>query len=184
MQAADLSSTYFQLFGLPAAYDLDGETLAQRYRELQRAVHPDRFVNAQDAERRLSVQLAARINEGFRTLKDPLARARYLLEIAGIELDDRDMQLDGAFLMEQMELRERMDEARAAADAGQRLTALSRDIDARQQALLGELAALFRDSDRDALLQARTLTRKLQFFRRLVEELADVEEESNHQEIY
>jgi len=179
MQAADLSTTYFELFGLPASYAVDGEVLAQRYRELQRAVHPDRFANAQDAERRLSVQLASRINEGFRTLKDPLARARYLLEIAGVEMNDRDTQLDGAFLMDQMELRERLDDAKAAKDSGQRLSALSRDIGEREQALLGELADLFQTPTQEALLQARTLTRKLQFFRRLAEELDELEAESD-----
>lgn len=175
MQAADLTSSYFELFGLPATYEVNGETLAHRYRELQRAVHPDRFANAQDAERRLSVQLAARINEGFRTLKDPLARARYLLEIGGIELDDRDTQLDGAFLMDQMELRERLDEAKSAADADQRLLVLSQDISTRERALIDELEKLFQTPGRDALLQARTVTRKLQFFRRLADELADLE---------
>lgn len=180
MKTADLSTTYFELFGLPASYEVDREALAQRYRELQRAVHPDRFANAQDAERRLSVQLAARINEGFRTLKDPLARARYLLEIKGVAMDDSNTQLDGAFLMDQMELRERMDEAKAAADAGQRLHALGRDVGERERALLGELADLLQTPDQDALLGARTVTRKLQFFRRLADELGELEEELNH----
>jgi molecular chaperone HscB len=179
MQAADLSTTFFELFGLPASYDVNGETLAQRYRELQRAVHPDRFANAQDAERRLSVQLAARINEGFRTLKDPLDRARYLLEIAGVEMDERGTQLDGAFLMDQMELRERLDETRAAQDSAQRLSELRRDVTVREQALIGELARVFQTPTQEALLQARTLTRKLQFFRRLAEELDELEAESD-----
>ena len=180
MKTADLSTTYFELFGLPASFEVDREALAQRYRELQRAVHPDRFANAQDVERRLSVQLAARINEGFRTLKDPLARARYLLEIVGVAMDDQDTQLDGAFLMDQMELRERLEEAKVAADARQRLHALGRDMDEREQALLGELAALLQAPDQDALLRARTVTRKLQFFRRLADERAELEDELDH----
>ena len=90
MQSVDLSSSYFVLFGLPVSFDVDRKTLAERYRELQRTVHPDRFANAADSERRLSVQMAARVNEGFQTLKDPLARGRYMLELQGVERRYRD----------------------------------------------------------------------------------------------
>ena len=82
--AADHSTTHFERFGLPQSFDVDRELLDTRYRESQRAVHPDRFVNATDQERRLSMQRATDINEGYQTLKDPLKRGRYLLE-----LDDR-----------------------------------------------------------------------------------------------
>ncbi|HKJ76321.1 MAG TPA: Fe-S protein assembly co-chaperone HscB, partial [Gammaproteobacteria bacterium] len=74
---ADFSQNYFELFGLPEGFEVDSETLSLRYRDLQRALHPDRFAGASDRERRLSVQQTARVNEAYRTLKDPLARARY-----------------------------------------------------------------------------------------------------------
>jgi molecular chaperone HscA len=102
----DLSHNHFELFGLKAGFEVDGETLALRYRDLQKETHPDRFANASEQERRLSVQLAAQINEAFRVLKSPLARARYLLELKGVVIDDTDTRMDPAFLMEQMELRE------------------------------------------------------------------------------
>ena len=76
---ADLSKDYFELFGLPVAFDIDSNDLAVRYRQLQRQFHPDRFASAPAAERRLSVQMTAQINAAFQTLKDPVARARYLL---------------------------------------------------------------------------------------------------------
>jgi molecular chaperone HscB len=177
MQAADLSSTYYELFRLPVSYSVDTEVLAQRYRELQRAVHPDKFASAQDAERRLSVQLASRINEGFRVLKDPLSRARYLLELRGVEINDQDTALDGAFLMDQMELRERMDEAKDAADPLHQLQQLGQDIAAREQALIAELTAQFQADDEAALLRARDTMRKLQFFRRLEQEVTNLEDE-------
>ena len=104
MQAANLSDDFFVLFDLPVSFDVDLGALAERYREAQRAVHPDKFANASEAERRLSVQMAARVNEAHRVLKDPLARGRYLLELRGVDLDDMDTRFDGAFLMEQMEL--------------------------------------------------------------------------------
>jgi len=99
MQAADLSSSFFVLFDLPVSFEVDLEVLSARYREAQRASHPDKFANASGAERRLSVQVATRINEAYRALKDPLSRGRYLLELKGVALDDTDTAFDGAFLM-------------------------------------------------------------------------------------
>ncbi len=177
MQTADLSSHFFDLFGLPVSFDVDTETLATRYRELQRIAHPDRFANAPDAERRLSVQMAAHINEGFRTLKDPLARARYLLELKGIALDDADAALDGAFLMEQIELREAMADVRDSADPHQALQKVAQDIAGRKWEIIGSMASLLQQEDDVALRQARDETRKLQFFYRLEEELDVLDEE-------
>ena len=177
MQADDLTSNYFELFSLPVSFEVDKAALAARFRELQRAVHPDRFANASDAERRLSMQLATRVNEGFRTLKDPLARARYLLELNGVELNDTDTRLDGAFLMQQMELRERMDAVRGADDAELRLQRLSDDIRSLERQLVEELGRLFADGSAAALQQARDASRKLQFFHRLGEELEQLDDE-------
>ena len=177
MQSSDLTSDYFALFGLPVSFDIDRAALSERYRELQRTVHPDRFANASDAERRLSMQLATRVNEGFRTLKDPLARARYLLELKGVDLDDTDTSLDGGFLMQQMELRERMEAVKGAADAERRLQALHGDIGKQERELIAELSRLFADGSAEALQQARNASRKLQFFHRLGEELAQLDDE-------
>ena len=102
MQAADLSSSFFALFDLPVSFDVDLDELSARFREAQRAVHPDKFASASEAERRLSVQLATRLNEAYRTLKDPLLRGRYLLEQRGVDLDDQDTAFDNGFLMAQM----------------------------------------------------------------------------------
>ncbi len=177
MQSGDLTSNYFELFSLPVSFVVDTKALSERYRDLQRAVHPDKFANASDAERRLSMQLATRVNEGFRTLKDPLARARYLLELNGVELNDTDTRLDGAFLMQQMELRERMDAVKGAADAEQRLHSLSNDIRTLEHQLVDALAALFEDGSEEALQEARNVSRKLQFFHRLDEELERLDDE-------
>ncbi|NOX77229.1 MAG: Fe-S protein assembly co-chaperone HscB [Gammaproteobacteria bacterium] len=174
---ADLSSHFFHLFDLPVSFDVDAETLAARYRELQQIAHPDKFVGGTDAERRISVQMAARINEGFRTLKDPLARGRYLLELKGISLDDADTVLDGTFLMEQIELRESMGDVRDSADPHQALQQVSQDIAARKRQITDNMAHLLREDDLASLQQARDETRKLQFFRRLEEELDVLDEE-------
>jgi len=84
----DSGRNHFELFGLPVAFEVDMTRLAETYRELQRALHPDRFANASDRERRLSVQQAARVNEAYQILRSPLRRARYLLELRGVEFDE------------------------------------------------------------------------------------------------
>ncbi|MGD8936145.1 MAG: Fe-S protein assembly co-chaperone HscB, partial [Thiogranum sp.] len=102
-----LTQNYFQLFSLPERYRLERAELDARYRDLQRRVHPDRFASAGDQERRASMQQAAQINEAFETLKDPLRRGRYLLELRGVPVEERQgSHHDPEFLMQQIELRE------------------------------------------------------------------------------
>lgn len=177
MQAADLSSNFFGLFDLPVSFEVDLTLLSTRYREAQRAAHPDKFANASEADRRLSVQLAARINEAYRVLKDPLSRGRYLLELQGVDLNDADTAFDGEFLMEQMELRERLADVKSSADPARQLHAIADDIASSAKALVGELAMFLSDSNAESLQQARDVTRKLQFFQRLNEEVEALEDE-------
>jgi molecular chaperone HscB len=113
----DQSRNHFQLFGLPETFAQNPEVLAERYHALRQRVHPDLFATAGERERRLSLQASTLVNEAYQTLKDPLARARYLLLLkTGTEGDDQETTQDMAFLMEQMELREALADARAASD--------------------------------------------------------------------
>ena len=176
MQSANLSNSFFSLFDLPVSFDIDSKVLTKRYRTLQRTVHPDRFANAAESERRLSVQLAARINEGFQTLKDPLARGRYLLELRGIELDELDTAFDGTFLMEQIELRERMGDVKESENPQQQLLSISDDISAKVKTIIEGLAENFLVNEPSSLEKAKELIRKFQFFRRLEEEVDAIEE--------
>lgn len=177
MQVADLSSSFFALFNLPVSFDVDLKDLSVRFREAQRAAHPDKFANAPEAERRLSVQMATRINEAYQVLKDPLSRGRYLLELQGVDLNDADTAFDGAFLMEQMELRERLEVVKGSAEAGQKLPAIANDINEHSRELIAQMASLLNEPDENTLQQAREITRKLQFFRRLNEEVQSLEDE-------
>lgn len=113
----DPSQNYFQLFGLPTSFALDTERLAERYRRLRQTVHPDLFATAGEREKRLALQASTLVNEAYQTLRDPLARARYLLQVRGAGAgDDQETTQDRAFLMEQMELREALAAARQAAE--------------------------------------------------------------------
>ena len=105
---------HFDLFHLPARFALDMGALDAAYRDVQGQVHPDRFVGATDAEKRVAMQWATRANEAYQTLKNPQKRARYLCEQNGVDLQTESntaMPMD--FLMQQMEWREALGEARA-----------------------------------------------------------------------
>lgn len=170
----DLTQDYFALFGLPAGYELDREALETRFRELQRAVHPDRYASAGDQERRLAMQKAAQVNEAYRVLRDPLARARYLLELRGHAFDDeRSTQQDPEFLMEQMELREALGEVREQGDPLAALEGLMRRIRARLDELDAELGAVLAEA-RDTAA-AVELVQRMQFFRKLEQEAEALE---------
>ena len=174
--AVKLSTTHFDRFGLPQAFEVDLELLDRNYRELQRSVHPDRFVNASDRERRLSMQQATLINEGYQVLKDPLQRGRYLLQLDGREFDDeRNTTSDTAFLMEQMELREALADVRGSEDSFQALGQIMDRIAADIDRLVGELQEQFSKADADSLDGAADSLTKMQFFRRLQEEAGEIE---------
>jgi len=111
----DIHQSHFALFGLPARYAIDPEQLSRNYRQLQSEVHPDRFAAATPAERMRSMQWATHINEAYQTLKSPVARARYLLHLQGVDTqEDTNTAMPMDFLMQQMEWREAIEEARAA----------------------------------------------------------------------
>lgn len=176
-----LGKNHFELFELQPGFEVEQETLALRYRELQRAVHPDRFANASEQEKRLSVQQAAQINEAVQVLKSPLLRARYLLELNGMPLDDTDTTMEPGFLMEQMELREALAEVNGKDDPFDALNRVRDDIEGRERMLIQSLQQAFADGSREALESAREMVRKMQFMQRLLAEVDDLEENLVHQ---
>jgi molecular chaperone HscB len=108
---------HFELFHLPQQFAVDKEALDSAYRDVQGRVHPDRFVNATDAEKRVAMQWATRANEAYQTLKNPQKRAQYLCELNGVDLQtESNTAMPAAFLMQQMEWREELDDARSGKD--------------------------------------------------------------------
>ena len=113
-----LTSNHFELFGLEPVFALNADSLDSAYRDIQAKVHPDRFAHAGDAERRASLQWTTRVNEAYRTLKDPLQRARHLLELRGVDVAfETNTAMPADFLVQQMALRESLEEAVEAKDA-------------------------------------------------------------------
>jgi molecular chaperone HscB len=104
---------HFELFQMPVKFEIDAQQLDAAYREVQSRVHPDKFVTATDAEKRVAMQWATRANEAYQTLKNPLKRAMYLCEMNGVDLaTESNTNMPTAFLMQQIEWREALDEAR------------------------------------------------------------------------
>jgi len=164
-----LSQDHFTLLGLPERYAVDAALLETRYRELQSRVHPDRFAAGSEAERRVAMQWAARANEAYRTLRDPVGRARYLLALKGFDTgEETNTAMPADFLMQQMEWREAVAAASRTHDAPA-LGVLRTDIDRARGDMLQMLA---RAIDQDANFDAGcSLVRKLRFLEKLGEEI-------------
>ena len=172
----DLKQNYFELFGLAEAFEVDKEALGARYRELQAETHPDRFASASDQEKRIAQQRASLVNDAFDTLKSPLLRSRYLLELRGAPVDDR-RQLPPTFLIEQMELREGLDAARRADDPMETVEAVLDEVRRAVKGMSGEIATAFEEGGAEALERAAETTLKMQFFLKLEEDALKLEEE-------
>jgi molecular chaperone HscB len=164
----DFSQNHFELFGLPLRYRIDAGALERAYRSLQTRVHPDRHAAGSDAEKRLALQASARVNEAYRELRDPVARATHLLQLRGVETDaETDNRLPTDFLTRQLERREAADEARDAHDDA----ALARIVrEVRDDASATELHVA-RALDEDDLEGARSAVRQLRFLAKLAEDL-------------
>jgi molecular chaperone HscB len=127
----------FSLLGLPKRFALDRAALDERWRALQAEVHPDRFVAEGVAAQRVAMQWAARLNEACARLKDPLRRAAYLCELAGQAVDPGSRTaLPGAFLVQQLEWREQLEDA---AEAGE-IEVLADTVAGEEKRLLAEVA--------------------------------------------
>jgi len=147
---------YFALFGLARAFRLDLQALASAYRGLLDRCHPDRFARASDAERRRALENATYVNHAYVTLRRPLERARYLLELEGVDcLSDRFAAEPPEFLVEQMQWREAIEAARNNGDCAG-LREIGRRLDEKCAALESELVRLL-DEDRDFNRAAKQL---------------------------
>ena len=171
----DFNRNHFELFGLEPGFAIEARALEQAYRNIQSEVHPDRFAHAGEAEKRLSMQWTTRVNEAYQTLRRPFERANYLLELQGIHaMDPGNTQMPPDFLMQQMEWREALAEAKAARSIDG-LDGLGRDVRARCAALLAELGALL--DERHDYVQAAGVLRKYRFMEKLLTEIDAAYEE-------
>ena len=167
----DFSSDHFSLFNLPPSFRVDTSVLDQRYREAQARVHPDKYVQSGDTERRLSLQWATRVNEAYQMLKKPLSRAQYLLKIRNHPIDaENNLAMPSDFLMEQMEWREAVFEARTAREQDE-LERLHSRVKQGMTARYEELGALL--DDQQDYEKAVDRVRRLMFLEKLLFDIDD-----------
>lgn len=165
----DHMQNHFELFRLPVQYAVDTAALDRAYHDVQNQAHPDRFASASGAEKRVAMQWATRANEAYQTLKNPFRRAAYLCELHGVDLEmESNTAMPPAFLMQQMEWREALEEARATQDVAA-LVDLERDLHARRKE---ELAAVEATLDAGDYAKAAGQVRKLMFMEKFGEEIA------------
>ncbi|MGI9276933.1 MAG: Fe-S protein assembly co-chaperone HscB [Endozoicomonas sp.] len=174
----EITKNFFELFQIPVACHVDSALLAGKYRELQKAVHPDRFAGESERQQRLSIQYAAYVNEGYETLKSPLKRSLYLLKMAGNPVNlESNTVMDPGFLMEQMELRESMSELRDSKDPEEELERLIESVDKGIDGLHQQFERHWQAGDEAGLDAAEALVRKMQFMVKLAAELEQLESE-------
>jgi molecular chaperone HscB len=160
---------HFELFGLQPAFSVDQQALERSYREIQSRVHPDRFAHAGDAERRASLQWTTRVNEAYRSLKNPVQRASHILALHGVDVAfETNTAMPAAFLGQQMELREALENAIQRKDM-KSLDALQKSL-ARDMQVLEKRLAQAIDADQD-YQAASGLVRELQFLEKLEAEI-------------
>ena len=169
---------YFQLFGLPAKFDLDLTELGSRYLKLQKQFHPDQHSAGSERDRLLAVQQTANINDAYHSLKQPLLRAEHLLALRGLKISNEQRSFtDPMFLMQQMELREQLAEIEQSDDPDAVIDAIERELQQQKKLLLQQLAkALDAESAEQDHLAADHI-RKLKFFFKLQQELEQLEQQ-------
>ncbi|HEX2572263.1 MAG TPA: Fe-S protein assembly co-chaperone HscB [Polyangia bacterium] len=173
-------STHFDILGLPRRYHLRPEEIEDRYHAAAREHHPDRHMRS-DAQKRVSSALfTAQLTEAYRTLKDPVRRAEYLLKLEGIVLSDERSghKVDPTFLHEILELREGLMEARMEGDEA-RIAALGSDVRERQARAMSDVDRGFARYDTGETTVLRELADALvalRYYRRFLDELEAHEE--------
>ncbi|EMD81110.1 chaperone protein HscB [Vibrio diabolicus E0666] len=165
---------HFELFGLPSQFKLDGSLLSSQFRELQKRFHPDNFATGSERDRLMAVQKAAQINDAYQVLKNPISRAEYILAEQGVESrgEQQTMQ-DPMFLMEQMELREELEEIADSTDPESALF----DFDSKVSKMYKQhLASVEQELDDGLWAEAADRVRKLKFIAKLKNEIELVED--------
>lgn len=190
IQPADPRATHFEVLGVRAAFDVDLAALERRYKELSRQWHPDRFTRADAEDRRAALGRSVQLNQAWKTLRDPVTRAEYLLSLGGVEVGSEEgtqrriadgskqkLPVPQELLMEVMELREALLEAHTAGDAG-RVAALAADVIGRKQAAMAAVAGALRASPAELEAAARQLV-AVRYYDRFLEEVEAKDDEES-----
>lgn len=173
-----LTDNYFQLFDLPEQYSLDDNALRATYRDLQRKTHPDKFASASQPEQLLAVQYAATVNDAYDVLASSLKRAIYMLKLKGFEIDpQQSAAMDPMFLMQQMELREELENVSHAGDPEAALEKISEQLEKDLEDLEKGFTAQIEVLDEPNAVAAQDTVKKMQFVVKVQSEVEHLEHE-------
>jgi molecular chaperone HscB len=152
----DATPTYFTIFSLPPHLVIDTPALEKSFYALSRKLHPDRFAAKPPAEQAAALAESSRLNDAYRTLKDPIARTEYLLKLEGVELEEQSKAATEAarttgiakkqivppdLLEEAFELNMQLEEMRMAKKMGEDDPQLRKDLLAAKSTFDGKMAA-------------------------------------------
>jgi molecular chaperone HscB len=166
----------FETMGVDPRFDLDLDKLAERHRDLSRALHPDRYAGVPAAERRMALGRAIEVNDAYRVLKDPVRRAEALLRRAGVSVGETaEPKPSQALLMDMMERREELADARRAKDL-QAVNKLAMVVRDRERDVLSSLGQTL-GADGSAVTQALPFLGELRYLRRFLDEVSAIEED-------
>lgn len=165
-------SNYFEYFKFTPSFDVDLKALHEMQVSLQAEYHPDRYVSGTDQQKRISVQQASLINEAYETLKDPVKRAHYLLQLVGMDKDDNQTTSDTSFLMEQISFREAMSECKTDANPLDCIDGLSAKLNARFADFSADFKQCYQD---EKFSMAQESARKMMFVQKILHQLNDLQ---------
>jgi len=164
-----VSINFFTLLQLPEAFVIDLETLHQNYQSIQKDIHPDRFATFDDEAKLESIKKTAQVNDAYQTLKSPIRRAEYLLQLKGINIhDEKYTAVPQDFLMQQMEWREELETHKLNKLA---LEKLAQDIQKNKNDMMNQLPSFF--DDKNHLNDAIRVTRELNFIEKIEQHIND-----------
>jgi molecular chaperone HscB len=168
----------FDTLGIAPTFDVDLDAVEKRFRDLSRVLHPDRHVGASATQRRISLGKAVEVNEAWRLIRDPIRRAEALLKRHGVQVKEgSEPKASPEFLMEMMEHREALSEARTKRDK-EAVARLAERIRAREKKAFERLSSAFgaARSEREAIERTVPLLGELRYYRRFLDEVSAIED--------
>ena len=168
-----LQMNYFEVFGLPRILNIDLKALEKTFHDLSRQYHPDYFSTAPPDERKQALEKTALLNDAYRTLRHPVGRVEYLLELEGFKPDGS--KVPKAFLMEMFEINEQLEEVKSGAATQEQVATLRGEIKARAASFESQLSAASLEWDRapsrDALFRLMEILSESSYIRNLERDL-------------
>ena len=173
---------HFKLFGLEPRFDIDLKALNARYRELAQQSHPDRFVNESSEKQREAVQRSATLNEAYKTLKNPVTRAEYLLSKIHLEPKGESFEMihyhvtDTELLMQQIEYREQLAELHGTEEIDS-LNRFQKDTKSLIKRTTDKISEDFESLNESAVTDLKNQICELRFLEKLMQDADELEEQ-------